>query len=257
MLSRQQKFASNFNQCYAFAMNYALVTGADHGVGLALVTNLLARGWTVLACRLNPSEKQVDALKAEYADTLAIIELDVSKDESVSNMASMAASLVPHLDLVINNAGILGDMEKEFGEDINFNQILTIFNVNAVGPLRVSNALSALVMKSTLKTIVDISSEAGSIHDCYRVGWWGYGMSKAANNMQGALVYNNIRDKGGRVIQMHPGWVKSLIKGFYEDEADITPDESAKGILHTVLDTELPVEERPLFLTYQGERLPW
>lgn len=238
-------------------MNYALVTGADHGVGLALVKNLLIRGFTVVACRLNPAEKQVDALKNEYADVLSILELDVSKDESVANMAKSVASLVPHLDLVINNAGILGDMEKELGDDIDFNQILDIFNVNAVGPLRVSNALSSLVMKSTLKTIVDISSEAGSIHDCYRVGWWGYGMSKAANNMQGALVYNNIREKGGRVIQMHPGWVKSHIKGFYEDEADITPEESARGILHTVLDTELPVEERPLFLTYQGERLPW
>ena len=63
-------------------------------------------------------------------------------------------------------------------------ELLQVINVNAVGTLRVTNALSKLVMMSDLKMIVNISSEAGSIQDCFRQGWFGYGMSKAANNMQ-------------------------------------------------------------------------
>jgi len=148
-------------------------------------------------------------------------------------------------------------MAKVLGDELDYNEILHVINVNAVGTLRVTNALCSLVMNSKLKTIVNISSEAGSIKDCFREGWFGYCMSKSTNNMQSALVHNNIREKGGRVIAMHPGHVATYMRGHLDTTAKINPTESAKGILHVVLDTELPVEERPLFLNYLGERLPW
>lgn len=238
-------------------MKYALVTGTDHGVGLELVKELLQRGFYVVACRMDPKEKQVDELADRYPDRAAVLQLDISDDQSVIEMGKQAVALVPHLDLLINNAGILGDMHKVLGDELDYDEMLQVINVNAVGTLRVTNALSRLVMKSDLKMIVNISSEAGSIQDCFRRGWFGYGMSKAANNMQSALVHNNIREDGGKVIIMHPGHVATYMRGHLDTTAKITAAESARGILRVVLDNTLPVEERPLYLDYRGEKLPW
>ena len=238
-------------------MKYALVTGTDHGVGLELVRELLQREFFVVACRLNPEEKQVDELMDGYPDRMAVVRLDIGDDQSVAALGEQATALVPQLDLLINNAGILGDMHKVLGDELDYDEMLQVINVNAVGTLRVTNALSELVMMSDLKMIVNISSEAGSIQDCFRQGWFGYGMSKAANNMQSALVHNNIREHGGKVVIIHPGHVATYMRGYLDTTAKITAAESAKGILRVVLDSELPVEERPLYLNYRGERLPW
>ena len=238
-------------------MKYALVTGSDHGVGLELVRELLQRKFFVVACRMNPEEKQVDELMDSYPDRMSIIRLDIGDDQSVAALGGQVAALVPQLDLLINNAGILGDMHKVLGDELDYDEMLQVINVNAVGTLRVTNALSKLVMMSDLKMIVNISSEAGSIRDCFRQGWFGYGMSKAANNMQSALVHNNIREHGGKVVIIHPGHVATYMRGYLDTTAKITAAESAKGILRVVLDSELPVEERPLYLNYRGERLPW
>ena len=238
-------------------MKYALVTGTDHGVGLELARELLQREFYVVACRMNPEEKQVDELMDSYPDRMAVIRLDIGDDQSVAALGERVAALVPRLDLLINNAGILGDMHKVLGDELDYDEMLQVINVNAVGTLRVTNTLSKLVMTSDLKMIVNISSEAGSIRDCFRQGWFGYGMSKAANNMQSALVHNNIREHGGKVVIIHPGHVATYMRGYLDTTAKITAAESAKGILRVVLDSELPVEERPLYLNYRGERLPW
>ena len=238
-------------------MKYALVTGTDHGVGLELARELLQRGFFVVACRMNPEEKQVDELMDRYSDKMAVIRLDIGDTQSVAALGEQVAALVPQMDLLINNAGILGDMYKVLGDELDYDEMLQVINVNAVGTLRVTNALSKLVMMSDLKMIVNISSEAGSIQDCFRQGWFGYGMSKAANNMQSALVHNNIREHGGKVVIIHPGHVATYMRGYLDTTAKITAAESAKGILRVVLDSELPVEERPLYLNYRGERLPW
>lgn len=238
-------------------MNYALVTGADHGIGLELVKNLLERGFFVVACRLNPMERQVDALRESYHDRLEVVKLDIGEDADVAAMKEKAAATVPHIDLLVNDAGILGNMDRVLGDELDYEEIQRVINVNAVGTLRVTNALAELVMKSSLKTIVNISSEAGSIADCFREGWFGYCMSKAANNMQSALVHNNIKKQGGRVIVMHPGHVATYMRGHLDTTAHLGAAESAKGILQVVLDTELPAEERPIYVNYKGERLPW
>ena len=238
-------------------MKYALVTGTDHGLGLALVKELLKRDYFVVACRLDSNEKQVDELLINYEERLCILEMDIGNDHSVAMMKEKVAVLVPYIDLLINNAGILGNMDKVLGDELNYQEILQVMNVNAVGTLRVSNALSELIINSELKTIINISSEAGSIGDCYREGWFGYCMSKAANNMQSVLVYNNIKKHGGRLVVMHPGHVASYMRGHLDTTATLTPKQSAESILHTVLDTVLPVEEKPLYINYLGDRLLW
>lgn len=236
---------------------YALVTGTDHGVGLALAEELLKRGYYVVAARLNSDEQLIDRLQEAHSEGMAIVTVDIGNDESVADMKEQVKELVPYLDLVINNAGILGDMQKVLGEELDFEEMKAVINVNALGPLRVTNALEDLLLKGEDKTVINISSEAGSIADCWREGWFGYCMSKAANNMQSALVHNNLRKQGGRVIVMHPGHVATYMRGHLDTTARLTPEESAKGILQVVLEGELPLGERPVYVDYKGDSLPW
>lgn len=238
-------------------MKYALVTGADHGVGLALVENLLERKYHVLACRINENETKLDELLVIYGKQLEIIKLDISDDKSVAAMQKYVFEHTPYLDLVINNAGILGDIEKIVGDDLDFEEMQRVINVNALGTLRVSNALVNHVLKSSLKLIINISSEAGSIQDCWREGWFGYCISKAGNNMQSALVHNYMRKQGGKVLMMHPGHVATYMRGHLDTTAKITPQISAKGILKIALDNSLADTPRPLYLDYEGNSLPY
>lgn len=235
----------------------ALVTGTDHGVGFSLAKKLLSRGYFVIAVRVDETEKQIDALQSSYPDQMAIVCADIGSDESVFKASNDIKNLTDHIDLLINCAGILGDMSKNLGDDLDFDEISRVINVNAIGTLRITNALSSLVLNSTEKTIVNISSEAGSIADCWRTGWFGYCMSKAANNMQSALVHNNMRELGGKVFAIHPGHVATYMRGHLDTTAKITPDVSAEGILYVVLDTPHPINSRPLYLDYTGKELPW
>lgn len=235
----------------------ALVTGTDHGVGFSLAKKLLSRGYFVIAVRVDETEKQIDALQSLYPNQMAIVCADIGSDESVFKASNDIKNLTDHIDLLINCAGILGDMSKNLGDDLDFDEIMRVINVNAIGTLRVTNALSLLVLNSTEKTIVNISSEAGSIADCWRTGWFGYCMSKAANNMQSALVHNNIRELGGKVFAIHPGHVATYMRGHLDTTAKITPDVSAEGILHVVLDMPHQLTRCPLYLDYTGKELPW
>lgn len=235
----------------------ALVTGTDHGVGFSLAKKLLSRGYFVIAVRVDETEKQIDALQSSYPDQMAIVCADIGSDESVFKASNNIKNLTDHIDLLINCAGILGDMSKNLGDDLDFDEISRVINVNAIGTLRITNALSSLVLNSTEKTIVNISSEAGSIADCWRTGWFGYCMSKAANNMQSALVHNNMRELGGKVFAIHPGHVATYMRGHLDTTAKITPDVSAEGILHVVLDIPHPINSHPLYLDYTGKELLW
>ena len=234
---------------------YALVTGADHGVGLALAGQLAERGYFVTACRFDEKETAIDELAAAHPGQMQVLNLNIGDDESVRLMAQTVTASTPCLDLLINNAGILGDMTRTVGDDLDFDEMLGVINVNALGTLRVTNALASHVCRSTQKMIVNISSEAGSIQDCWREGWFGYCLSKSANNMQGALVQNALKKQGVLVFQIHPGHVATYMRGHLDTTASVTPEESAAGILRTALDTPHELSCPPAYLDFQGNVL--
>lgn len=236
---------------------YALVTGADHGLGYELVKKLLEREYIVYAGRLKEEEQMLDKLAESFSGKLTIFKLDIGSDASVKAMKELLENAVPCLDLVINNAGILGDIKKNIYDELDFEEIQRVINVNAVGTLRVTNSVIPLVMESRQKLIVNISSEAGSISQCEREGWFAYCMSKTAGNMQSALVHNNIRKRGGKVVVIQPGHMATYMRGHLDTTAAFTPEESAKGILEQVLDRVLPETERPSFIDNEGNPLAW
>ncbi|MBR6706517.1 MAG: SDR family NAD(P)-dependent oxidoreductase [Clostridia bacterium] len=231
----------------------ALVTGCDHGLGPALADGLENLGWRVVRCALEAEEEA-----AERDGRRIKLRMDISRDDSVRAAAAEVSRLIPRLDLLVNNAGILGDMEKTLGEDIDTQEILRVFNVNALGTLRVTNALTPLLKRSEAPVVLNVSSEAGSIGTCWRHSWWGYCMSKAANNMQGAIAHNALRAFGGRVIQMHPGHMATYMRGHLDETARFTPAEAAERILRTLFSPDLKAaDEHPLFIDLDGKEMAW
>jgi NAD(P)-dependent dehydrogenase (short-subunit alcohol dehydrogenase family) len=233
------------------------VTGADRGLGFALVKALLASGSTVFAGTYLQQSAELDRLSEEFPGRLHQVVMDVSSLDSVKAAAASITGQTDRLDLLINNAGVLGDITSTVGDELDDEDMLRSFNVNSLGALRAANALIEPIMRGG-KLIVTISSEAGSIADCERDAWFGYCMSKAAVNMGMTVFHNKIKKDGGRVMLFHPGWVKSYMSGVYTDEATFTPGEAAGNILRLIAEHRDHIGERPLYLEADtGKIKPW
>ena len=233
------------------------VTGANKGLGLGLVQLMLKRDYTVFAGTRSVPASALEQLKLGYPENLEIVEIDVADDQSVASAKQFISSKTNKIDWLFNNAAVLGDIQETLFDPLNFAGMMDVYNTNTLGPLRVSNAFVSLVLNSVSKLIVNISSEAGSINECHRVNQFAYTMSKAALNMQSKLVHNQLAEDGGRVLTLHPGWVKTYMQGKLDEAATLTPEESARGILQVAEDYEASAESRALFLDYLGQEMAW
>lgn len=236
---------------------HACVTGADHGVGLALAKQLAEDGYTVFAGRYSRDNQELLRLADQLKGKVLPVELDISSDWSVANAASWIGERTEKLDVLINNGAILGTIDTSIEDELDFAEMQRVFNVNTLGPLRMAHALLPLVMNSSQKLIVNISSEAGSITDCERDSWFAYCMSKSALNMQSALIHNRLKSEGGQVLVLHPGWVQSYMRGHLDEAAELTPAQAAQAIVDKVHNHSKYVEQRPAYLDDKGQRMRW
>jgi NAD(P)-dependent dehydrogenase (short-subunit alcohol dehydrogenase family) len=221
-------------------MSLAIVTGANRGIGLALTGALAARGATVIAaCRSD--SPGLTKLGVEVVDGV-----DVTSHTGVQRLAKAVGDR--SIDLLINNAGILlwGDQL----DSLDFEGIRKQFEVNALGPLRVTAALRSRLRKGAKVGL--ITSRMGSIDDNTSGGSYGYRMSKAALNMAGKSLALDLRPVEVAVAILHPGMVKTDMVGAH---GQVEPADAARGLLARL--DELTLETSGGFWHANGERLPW
>ncbi|MFS0723608.1 SDR family NAD(P)-dependent oxidoreductase [Paenibacillus sp. 1P07SE] len=238
---------------------WALVTGADRGLGLALVKRLLAGGCHVLAGQFADEEGELGRLESQSGARLIRLRLDISDAGSVATAVERVRAVTDRLDILVNNGAVLGNITATIEDELDFAEMEQVFRVNTLGALRVTQALIGLLLQSDSKLLVNISSEAGSIGDCKRTSWYAYCMSKAALNMQSQLIYNQIRPQGGKVLVIHPGHVQSYMQGKLDTTGKLTPDQSAARI-QLLMEQRLaaPADGEPLaLLDCEGRVLPW
>jgi NAD(P)-dependent dehydrogenase (short-subunit alcohol dehydrogenase family) len=135
-----------------------LITGANKGLGRETARRLLADGHEVWLAARDPS------LGRAAADELAarFVQLDVTDEDSVTAAAALvAAATGGRLDVLINNAGIAG-ARKPAGE-VTADDVLTVFETNVIGVVRVTRAFLPLLERSDSPVIVNVSSGMGSI----------------------------------------------------------------------------------------------
>jgi NAD(P)-dependent dehydrogenase (short-subunit alcohol dehydrogenase family) len=240
----------------------ALVTGADRGLGLALCAGLLKRGWRVFAGQYISDWPELNELAAQNADRLVQVPLDVTSVKSAHAAAERVRELTGRLDVLINNAGVIStDKERSIREGQNYEDMHRMYDVNALGPLRVVEAFLPLMETSPHKRLCFVSSEAGSIARANRRSWFGYTMSKSALNMAVKILFNDLRPQGFTFRLYHPGWVRSYMLGSKNIEADLEPEEAAVPALEHFLsgiEPGAPVHEDQLVMRdYQGHEWPW
>ncbi|MCI3922385.1 SDR family NAD(P)-dependent oxidoreductase [Paenibacillus sp. TRM 82003] len=233
------------------------LTGTDRGIGLELTRRLLSDGHTVFAGGIDPSNAAMNALREAFPDTLHSFRVDVGDDQSVREAGEFVRSRTDRLDFLLNNAAILGETERSIEEEIDFDDVIRNYNITAVGAIRMTQTLLGPIMNGG-KLIVNISSEAGSIAQSYRESWFGYCMAKTALNMGSTIIHNRIRKEGGRVLLLHPGWVKSMLSGVWTEEAPYTPEQAANHILSIIEARGGESHPQPLYLEADtGRALPW
>lgn len=217
-----------------------LVTGANRGIGLEYCRQLQQRGDDVIAvCR--SSTEDLDALGVRIETGV-----DITSDESVAQLADKLQGIT--LDVLINNAGIL---ERVSLENLDFESIRKQFEVNAIGPLRLTKALVPLM--PTGGKVALMTSRMGSIEDNTSGGSYGYRMSKVALSMAGKSLSHDLKPKEIAVAILHPGLVSTRMTGF--TQSGITPETAVKGLLARI--DELTLANTGTFWHSNGEVLPW
>lgn len=221
-------------------MAHIVITGANRGIGLELCRHYLNRGDTVTAvCR--SSSAKLDALN----DAHILMGIDVGDAKSI---ATLTTQLIDKpIDVLINNAGILRGDELDH---LNFVEIQKQFNINSLGPLRVTAALKSKLAKPAKVAI--ITSRMGSMADNSSGGSYGYRMSKAAVNAAGVSLARDLHKDDVAVAILHPGWVRTDMT---KHSGHIEPSESAAGLVERI--DELTLEHSGGFWHSNGERLPW
>ncbi len=229
-----------------------LVTGADRGLGQGIVKLLLSQGHQVIAGEFCREWSQLGELKEAYPDSLTIVPMDVSSDESVSNARKLVGEQYSVLDVLISNAGIHKDSPDM---KTDYEMMQTIYNVNSVGPVRVVEAFYDMMKDSDKKEICLVSSEAGSISRSERTGSFGYCMSKAALNMYGKNLHNRLKPEGYDIRLYYPGWVRSYMAGTLGTEGKLSIDEAAACAVSCFLETD--AEDELVMVGFDGERWTW
>jgi NAD(P)-dependent dehydrogenase (short-subunit alcohol dehydrogenase family) len=226
------------------------ITGASRGLGLELVKQYAEDNWKVYATCQNPSSAILLQKLANEYPNITIQKLDVSSEQEIDDLRTRLKDIP--IDVIINNAGILGDSLSL--DKLSQKELLHVFSVNAAAPLLVSRALLPNLKQGKLKTIVAVSSSLGSIstNDCLEWNYYAYKASKVALNMLMTSLTLDPDHLDIRVLLIHPGSVKTSMGG---KDAKIEPKESVIGIRTLVRDAiKIP---RGSFIDYQGKKMPW
>ena len=216
-----------------------LITGANRGIGLALCREYISRGDTVFGvCRHVSDELQ--ALPVQL-----ISGVDVSLESGIEKLKQAVSSI--DIDVLINNAGILRSMVLD---NLNYDEIYEQFNVNAVAPLRVVDALRDNLVEGS--KIAMITSRMGSVDDNTSGGSYGYRMSKSALNIAGKSLAVDLKPQGISVALLHPGYVSTEMVNY---GGQIEPELAAQRLMQRI--GELSLENTGSFWHSNGEVLPW
>ncbi|KAH8674628.1 short chain dehydrogenase reductase [Tricladium varicosporioides] len=214
----------------------ALVTGANRGIGLAVASQLVKdHNYHVIIGSRDPKAGQ-DAASSISFDPVKVssIQLDLVSDSSIASAVEHIKTTYGRLDVLINNAGVLYDISVP---KLPIRELFReTFETNVFGTACLTEALLALLRKSSHPRIVFVSSSIGSLTEAtdttkpfYAVDTKAYDSSKAAVNMLMLNYTRLLEDVGGRVNSVCPGMVNTPLSG--NNPLGETPEVGAKRVV--------------------------
>jgi len=226
-------------------MPSCLITAVNRGIGYELARAALSGGWTVYGSVR--SETLASEAAGRFGTGFQPLVFDVTNHAAVHEAA---ADLAAPLDLLINNAGIIGP-ERQSALDMDFDSFAQTLAINTLAPLAVSQAFLPHLRRSGAGRILTVSSQ---------MAWMGYRKSdrlayrasKAAVNkvMQGLAT--DLEADGIPVVLVDPGWVRTDMGG---PEADHDAADVARGTLE--LADRLSLADTGRFFKWNGEERPF
>ncbi len=210
----------------------ALITGANKGIGFAIARQLGAKGYKIwLGCRdEGRGNRAAVNLRADGIEAEPML-IDVTDDAGVQTAAEALSDKVEALDVLVNNAGMHYGFTPPTAEE-PLDQMATMFEVNALGAVRVTRAFLPLLRRAEAARIVMMSSGLGSLSstmDLTSENWTvpmaGYCASKAALNMFMAKFAKDLAPEGIKVNAADPGLTATDLTGGMGDR---TPEQAAR-----------------------------
>ena len=232
-------------------MSQFLVTGANRGIGLEFVKQLLARGERVIAtCRDSARGSDLNHLSGDFPGHLKVLPLDVADAHSIASLVSEVGMLELTVDVLINNAGMLISGET-FGE-VQAKSLTQSFATNVEGPFLLTQALAPCLGENA--KVIAISSGLGSIARATRLDTPSYNISKAALNMAIRMLGLALAERRISLLALSPGWVKTDMGGA---GADLEPAQSVTNMLKVIDALHFDAAAIGEFRSNSGERIPW
>jgi len=245
----------NHNTVLANDTGTVLVTGSSRGIGLELIKQYAAKKWTVIATCRTPSKAEALARLAESYPNVIIEEMDVTDVDEIEALAVQYADTA--IDVLINNAGIFGDVALQRLEELDYSTFVEVMAVNVCGPLKVTQAFVDNVAASDKKKIVTITSGLGSmtLTEEAMQGYYFYRASKAGVNIIGRTLAADLRDREILIGLFNPGIVDTGFGGTNYDGPKLTPEEAAATLIGFI--EALNPDNAATMINYDGTPMPW
>ncbi len=238
-----------------------LITGANRGLGLEFARQYAARGAKIIATARSP--KSADELNELAANNSNIVveQLDVTDHARIDELAARYQDTP--IDLLLNNAGISGDINAQvfgrFGYDV-FDQVMA---VNVKGPVKMCEAFYKQVRASELKKMVTVSSSQGSIASVNSPMSYWYRASKSAVNMLMVNIALAVQRKKVIVGMVTPGitatdFIPQNVQEFLNKQRPglmQTPEGAAADMIRNI--DRFSLENSGTFFDYTGDIVPW
>ena len=236
------------------------ITGSNRGIGFALVKHYSQDGWNVIATCRNPNQAEDLKTLSKNFSNIFIEEMDVTDLAEIAHLAQKYKD--KPIDILINNAGILGNLNKQSFGELDYELFQKVMAVNTFGPLKIAEIFAENVAISDQKKIVSITSGLGSMAIMGNSErFFFYRMSKSALNM-GVLALNaSLKSKGIIAALISPGMVDTqlLDESGYRGNNKVSPEESAAGLVKVIdnisLETMKKTRGRPT--NFDDMILPW
>jgi NAD(P)-dependent dehydrogenase (short-subunit alcohol dehydrogenase family) len=188
-----------------------VVTGGNRGIGYEICRQLAGRGVQVVltARKSEAGERAVKKLAVQNVSA-RFHPLNVTEPESVAALRDFLERTFGHLDVLINNAGIIMD-EDASGLEVKLSTVRATLETNTLAPLHLAQTLAPLLKRGRAARIVNMSSGMGALSDM-EGGYAAYRISKAALNAVTGILAAELRGAVA-VNSMCPGWVKTDMGG--------------------------------------------